>query len=147
MLDSNLGRDRLSRLSFRGLPQTLHANAGIVSRSGHNSFLQNSFKFIVWLVSHLISRRYQSQTLMWSSNKTWSLGLVGGQDTKLFVIRRDCSYLLRQFLARGFFYPEDGGDMFLRNVGTHKIYTAPHPRRRHSSYSPLWKPQILRHCL
>jgi hypothetical protein len=31
-----------------------------------------------------------------------------------------------------FFYPEDG-DTFLRNVGSHKIYTAPHPRRRHSS--------------
>jgi hypothetical protein len=33
----------------------------------------------------------------------------------------------RWFLARGFFYPEDGGDKFLRNVGSHKIYTAPHP--------------------
>jgi hypothetical protein len=28
------------------------------------------------------------------------------------------------YLARGFFYPEDGGDTFLRNVGSHKIYTA-----------------------
>jgi hypothetical protein len=36
----------------------------------------------------------------------------------------------RWFLARGFFYPEDGSDMFLRNVGSHKIYTTPHPRRR-----------------
>jgi hypothetical protein len=35
------------------------------------------------------------------------------------------------FLARGFFYPEDGGDTFLRNVGSHKIYTEPHPRRQH----------------
>jgi hypothetical protein len=26
-------------------------------------------------------------------------------------------------LAHGFFYPEDGGDTFLRNVGSHKIYT------------------------
>jgi hypothetical protein len=26
------------------------------------------------------------------------------------------------------FYPEDGGDTFLRNVGSNKIYTAPHPR-------------------
>jgi hypothetical protein len=34
----------------------------------------------------------------------------------------------RWFLARGFFYPEDGGETFLRNVGSHKIYTAPHPR-------------------
>jgi hypothetical protein len=40
----------------------------------------------------------------------------------------------RWFLARGFFYPEDGGDTFLRNVGSiRKIYTVPHPRRRHSS--------------
>jgi hypothetical protein len=39
---------------------------------------------------------------------------------------------LRSFLARGFFYPEDGGDIFLRNVGLHKIYAAPHPRRRQS---------------
>jgi hypothetical protein len=34
------------------------------------------------------------------------------------------------------FYPEDGGDTFLRNVGSHKIYTAPHPIRWHS-YSVL----------
>jgi hypothetical protein len=41
-------------------------------------------------------------------------------------------------------YPEDGGDTFPRNVSSfHRIYTAPHPRRRHSSQSPLWKPQIL----
>jgi hypothetical protein len=38
-----------------------------------------------------------------------------------------------QFLVHGFFYPEDGVDTFLRNVGSHKIYTAPHPRIRHSS--------------
>jgi hypothetical protein len=30
---------------------------------------------------------------------------------------------------------EDGGDTFLRNVGSNKIYTAPHPRRRHSPTS------------
>jgi hypothetical protein len=38
----------------------------------------------------------------------------------------------RRFLALGFSYPEDGKDTFLQNVGSHKIYTAPHPRRRHS---------------
>jgi hypothetical protein len=42
----------------------------------------------------------------------------------------------RWFLARGFFYPEDGGDTFLRNVSSHKIYTAPHLRRRHFSFLP-----------
>jgi hypothetical protein len=39
----------------------------------------------------------------------------------------------RWFLARGFLYPEDGSDTFLRNVGLQNIYTAPHPRTRHSS--------------
>jgi hypothetical protein len=38
----------------------------------------------------------------------------------------------RWFLTRGFFYPEDEGDISLRNVGSHKIYTAPHSRRLHS---------------
>jgi hypothetical protein len=28
-----------------------------------------------------------------------------------------------------FFYPEDGGDTFFRNIGYHNIYTAPHPRK------------------
>jgi hypothetical protein len=31
-----------------------------------------------------------------------------------------------------FFYPEDVGDTFFRNVGSYYIYTAPHPRRWHS---------------
>jgi hypothetical protein len=44
----------------------------------------------------------------------------------------------RWFLTPGFFYPEGGGDTFLRNVGSHKIYTAPHPRRRHSSREILY---------
>jgi hypothetical protein len=34
--------------------------------------------------------------------------------------------------ARGFFFPEDGGDSFLRNVGSYK---APHLRIRYSSLS------------
>jgi hypothetical protein len=36
------------------------------------------------------------------------------------------------FSARGFFYTEDEGEKLLRNVGSHKNYTALHPRRRHS---------------
>jgi hypothetical protein len=38
------------------------------------------------------------------------------------------------FLARGLFYPEYGDDTFLRNVGSQKIYMAPHPRIRYSYY-------------
>jgi hypothetical protein len=37
------------------------------------------------------------------------------------------------FLAHRFFYPEDGGDTILRNVGSHKNYTATQPRKRLSS--------------
>jgi hypothetical protein len=36
-----------------------------------------------------------------------------------------------------FFSHEDGGDTFLGNVGSHKIYTAPHPRRRYSSFPDI----------
>jgi hypothetical protein len=42
------------------------------------------------------------------------------------------------FLVRGFFYPEDSGDTFLRNVCSHKVYTAPHSRRRRSSRTFLF---------
>jgi hypothetical protein len=45
----------------------------------------------------------------------------------------------RWFLPHGLFYP----DTFLRNVGSHKIYTALHPRRQHWSryrlYSCLYR--------
>jgi hypothetical protein len=47
-------------------------------------------------------------------------------------VSEECVACSRWFLAHGFYYPEDGGDMFLRNVGSYKIYMAPHPRRRHS---------------
>jgi hypothetical protein len=36
------------------------------------------------------------------------------------------------------FHPEDGGDAFLRPVGSNKTHTAPHPRRRHSSNRKLF---------
>jgi hypothetical protein len=57
--------------------------------------------------------------------------------------RQSVSQLLTLVLAcEFFFYHEDGGDAFLRNVGSYKTHTTrgsykthttPHPRRRHSS--------------
>jgi hypothetical protein len=39
---------------------------------------------------------------------------------------------------------QDGGDMFLRNVGWNSTdYTASYPRRWYSSLPPMWKPQTL----
>jgi hypothetical protein len=39
--------------------------------------------------------------------------------------------------SRKYLEAENGGDTFLRNVGSHKIYTALHPRRRHFSFTEL----------
>jgi hypothetical protein len=50
------------------------------------------------------------------------------------IHERGTSRLLMLVPQSRIFYPEDGGDTFLRNIGSHTIYTAPHPRRRHSSY-------------
>jgi hypothetical protein len=47
------------------------------------------------------------------------------------------------FLVPRFFYLEDGGDTFLRNVGSHKNYTLPHPRKRHSSFKSEFMKQQL----
>jgi hypothetical protein len=43
-------------------------------------------------------------------------------DIIVIIAAATCS---RWFLARKFFYPEDGGDTILRNVGSHRNYTAP----------------------
>jgi hypothetical protein len=39
--------------------------------------------------------------------------------------------------------PDVGEDMFFLNVCSYKSHTTSHPVRKHSSYSPPWKPQIL----
>jgi hypothetical protein len=44
-----------------------------------------------------------------------------------------CSRLLTLAPRLRIFYPEYGGDTFLRNVSLLKIYMAPHSRGRHSS--------------
>jgi hypothetical protein len=70
-----------------------------------------------------------------------SSGMWHCEDLVWTDIWRTASHLSHWFLA--LFYLEDGGDTFLRNVGSHKIYMVPHPRRWHSSQSLLRKPQIL----
>jgi hypothetical protein len=49
------------------------------------------------------------------------------------LVAQSAATCSRCFLSRELFYSEDGGDKFLRNVGSHKIYKAPYLRRRHSS--------------
>jgi hypothetical protein len=40
------------------------------------------------------------------------------------------------------FHLDGGGDTFLRNVGSYRSHTTSHPRRRHFTQSPPWKPVI-----
>jgi hypothetical protein len=60
---------------------------------------------------------------------TYRLHFQGRKIRELQIVATSSGW----FLARGFFYPEDGGDTFLQDVGSHKFYKASHPRRRHSS--------------
>jgi hypothetical protein len=60
------------------------------------------------------------------------------------LVAQSAATCSRWFVARGFFYREGGVDTFLRKVGSHKIYTAPHPRRRHSSF--LHKTYLPQRC-
>jgi hypothetical protein len=62
-----------------------------------------------------------------------SSGMWHRVDPQVRNQREQVAAVCSWFLARRFFYPEDGGDAFLRNVGSHTIYMVPHPRRRHSS--------------
>jgi hypothetical protein len=82
--------------------------------------MKNAVFWDVALCTSCVNRRFGG---------TYRLNLQGRKIRELHTTAT-CS---RWFLARGFFYPEDGGDTFLRNVGSHKKYTAPHPRNRHSS--------------
>jgi hypothetical protein len=52
------------------------------------------------------------------------------QRTHLEII---CFHLLMLVPLVDFSTLEDGGDTFLQNIGSHKIYMAPHSRRWHSS--------------
>jgi hypothetical protein len=53
-----------------------------------------------------------------------------------------CSHLLTLVHYSRIFYPEDGGNTFLRKVFWDKINTAPYSRRRHSSSSNKFDHQI-----
>jgi hypothetical protein len=60
----------------------------------------------------------------------------------LFSVRRDVHPRCKPRGLR-IFNPEDGGDVFLRNVVSYKNNTTlSYPRRQHSSFLPAWKPQI-----
>jgi hypothetical protein len=60
----------------------------------------------------------------------------------VFRVFRLPSPMLHAGILLGWFSTWDGGDTFLRNVGSHMEYTALYPRRWQHTYLPLWEPQI-----
>jgi hypothetical protein len=89
----------------------------------------------------LTDGRYVEHRLKYKKVTKKELGIKKRQTNYMmycvrFEVAATCSCC---FLALEFFYPEDVGDTFLRNVGSHKTYTAPHPRRRHSLYDVLFE--------
>jgi hypothetical protein len=108
----------------------------------------NTFYITIFQIRNQRDRTVPEWALSWSLDWPWGPILLttettGHQSLLTFMCggyMKDAATCSRWFLARGFFYIEDGGDTFLRNVGSiHKIYTAP----------LQWKPQILheRSCL
>jgi hypothetical protein len=94
-------------------------------------FLAHGFMFSIGgsVCSHLFTLVPRSRIYIFD----WWLSLqpsvhAGSSLADLYfrLVAQSAATCSRWFLAHGFFYPEDEGDMFLRNVGLHKIYTAPH---------------------
>jgi hypothetical protein len=52
----------------------------------------------------------------------------------------------RWFLARRFFYPEDGGNTFLQNVVSHKIYMVQHPEDDTLHYIKVYVYFLVKFC-
>jgi hypothetical protein len=65
-------------------------------------------------------------TIQYNTTEWWSPEVYKGHASSV-----------KKTLARGFFYPEEEGETLLRNVGSHKIYMAPHPRSCISSTNSL----------
>jgi predicted RNA binding protein YcfA (HicA-like mRNA interferase family) len=63
-------------------------------------------------------------------NRVWKDPRVSLQLGGLMEIMRDSVINYLKKISLSLFISVD---IFLRTVGSHKIYTAPHPRRRHSS--------------
>jgi hypothetical protein len=92
--------------------------------------------YVFWDVTPCIPLK-----INWSFGGTWYLHL---QDRRISQARNQREAGNKQSSDLLFFNPEDGGYLFLRNVGWLSTdYTALYPRRWNPSLPPLWKPQII----
>jgi hypothetical protein len=65
-------------------------------------------------------------------SRSYVIRLIGG----MYRLHLQCRKIRERgnSMSRSLHMAENRGDTFLRNVVSDKIYTAPHPRRLHSSY-------------
>jgi hypothetical protein len=80
------------------------------------------------LARHILFQSYNDKERRMPSSGMWRRVCVVWTD-----VSEPAATCSRWFLVHGFLYPEDGGDIFFRNVGSHKIYSTPRLRRLHSS--------------
>jgi hypothetical protein len=129
-------------------PRTLYPSSGIetVSSCSWNSWnntvmWKQKFDKYLWDRTQAILRRCTKSPYCFTCKRVqcllethtaWRMRSSGMWRCVDNVQPAECSYLLTLVLRlRNFIkYPEDGGDTFLRSVGLHNIYTAPHPGRR-----------------
>jgi hypothetical protein len=120
----SVSRRRLAVTSVCSERRTKSINMRIANKS-----------FYLFCCEDVLWGRELNKYFVWKSDKSvkGSASLIAGCFSTGDSV---CSHLLTLVPRSRIFYPEDGGDTFLRNVGSHKIYTARHPRRRHSSTFP-----------
>jgi hypothetical protein len=132
-MGSNLSPNYYDLSFYVGSPQSLHNNTGIINRSGYNHFLSilscYSFtsRFCIW--------RMLFPSAMWGRLVLVRTDVSEKCVTSIFRVEKSASEEESQQLTSKprICYPEDGGGIFLRNIGCHKTYTAPHPRRQYCS--------------
>jgi hypothetical protein len=142
-------------------PAQWRAVSSIVYVTGATLNTKCTYFFFPWL-RFLSLRFFKSLYRFWPKDR-YFYGIVaafwaGTHTGKLLTCAGALSALLSTcfhagFLLGLFFDSEDGGDIFLRNVGWLSAdYTALYPRRQYSSQPPPWESQILqllsfRYCI
>jgi hypothetical protein len=157
-MSSDLGEATSYPHIYHGLPQSIHVNSWTVHWIGRDRFLSDTYYFVIHKSSihstpnnlnfvrfDVITAVVTESTIFWDTTPCSPLKVIRrfGGTYRLHLQgrisrarnQRESRALLGTCFHAGFllgvyFNPEDGGKMFLRNVGWHSTdYTALYPRR------------------
>jgi hypothetical protein len=89
----------------------------------------------MYVGSEILTAVVMKNSIFWDITPRSLLKSTDVSEEHVASILSSACYLLRAGFLRGLFFdPEDGGDMFLRNVGSISMdYKASYPRRQNSS--------------